>query len=66
VVVSGDLIDGTTTPKLMDRKMPGLIKYRRDAVGRLPTVDEFARAIVAAAGDDGLASGDTIYVGSTS
>ncbi len=65
VVVSGDLIDGTTTPKLMDRKMPGLIAYRRDSVGHLPTIDEFARALGEAAADATLASGDTVYVGST-
>ncbi|MEX0784396.1 MAG: SDR family oxidoreductase [Dehalococcoidia bacterium] len=66
VVVSGDLIDGTTTPKLMDRKMPGLIAYRRNAVGHLPTIDDFARAIVGSAADASLATGDTVYVGSTS
>jgi NAD(P)-dependent dehydrogenase (short-subunit alcohol dehydrogenase family) len=65
VVVSGDLIDGTTTPKLMERKMPGLIEYRRQAVGHLPTTDEFAEAIVGAAADQKLTSGDTVYVGST-
>jgi NAD(P)-dependent dehydrogenase (short-subunit alcohol dehydrogenase family) len=66
VVVSGDLIDGTTTPKLMDRKMPGLIEFRRQSVGHLPTIDEFAEAIVAAAADDALGSGETVYVGITS
>lgn len=66
VVVSGDVIDGTTTPKLLDRKMPGVIDLRRDAVGSLPTIDDFARAIVEAAGDPTLDSGATVYVGSTS
>lgn len=65
VVVSGDLIDGTTTPRLMDRKMPGLIESRRESAGHLPTIDEFATAIVASAADEGLRSGDTVYVGST-
>jgi NAD(P)-dependent dehydrogenase (short-subunit alcohol dehydrogenase family) len=65
VVVSGDLIDGTTTPKLMDRKMPGLIDIRREQAGWLPTIDDFARAIVEAAADPALESGDTVYVGST-
>ncbi len=63
VVVSGDLIDGTTTPKLMDRKMPGLIDLRRGQAGWLPTVDDFAQAIVEASADPRLASGDTVYVG---
>lgn len=65
VVVSGDLIDGTTTPKLMERKVPGLIDLRRDQVGWLPTIDDFARAIVEAAADPALESGHTVYVGST-
>ncbi|HEX6030936.1 MAG TPA: SDR family oxidoreductase [Tepidiformaceae bacterium] len=65
VVVSGDLIEGTTTPKLMDRKMPGLIEYRREQAGWLPTIDDFAQAIVEAAADELLAHGETVYVGST-
>lgn len=67
VVVSGDLIDGTTTPKLMQRQRPGIIDARREAAGGwLPTIDDFARAIVDAAADSKLESGDTVYVGSTS
>ena len=66
VVVSGDLIDGTTTPKLMQRVRPGIIEARREAAGGwLPTIDDFARAIVDAAADEALESGETIYVGST-
>lgn len=65
VVVSGDLIEGSITPKLMDRQAPGLIEARRDEAGGLPTVEEFAEAIADAAVDDSLASGDTVYVGST-
>jgi NAD(P)-dependent dehydrogenase (short-subunit alcohol dehydrogenase family) len=51
VVVSGDLIDGTITAKLLDRVRPGLIDGRRAEAGYLPTVEEFAEAIVAAALD---------------
>lgn len=66
VVVSGDLVDGTTTPRLMQRQRPGIIEARREAAGGwLPTVDGFARAIVDAAADDSLETGATIYVGST-
>ncbi len=64
VVVSGDLIEGTITPKLLQRSRPGLIEERRGQAGELPTVEEFATAIVDAAGDEGLESGATIYVGS--
>lgn len=65
VVVSGDLIEGTITPKLMQRQNPGLIESRRQQVGSLPSVEEFARAIVNAAADTRLESGATIFVGST-
>jgi NAD(P)-dependent dehydrogenase (short-subunit alcohol dehydrogenase family) len=65
IVVSGDLIEGTTTPRLMQRKVPGIIDARRGAAGWLPTIDDFARAIVEAASDPALPSGSTIYVGNT-
>lgn len=64
VVVSGDLIDGTVTPKLLNRMRPGVIDDRRKEAGWLPTTEDFARAIANAAAGD-LASGETIYVGST-
>ena len=63
VVVSGDLIEGTITPKLMERHSRGLIEARRAQAGSLPNVEEFARAIVEAAHDENLSSGATIYVG---
>lgn len=64
IVVSGDLIEGTITPKLLERKHPGLIEDRRDEAGDLPSVEEFAAAIVAAAVDPSLEQGATVYVGS--
>ena len=63
LVVSGDVIDGTITPRLMERIEPGIIDKRRAEAGTLPTVDEFARAIVDASADPGLVSGATVYVG---
>ena len=63
VVVSGDLIEGTITPRLMERLNPGMTERRRAQAGELPTVESFARAIVEAAGDANLASGATIFVG---
>lgn len=63
VVVSGDLIEGTITPKLLERASPGLIETRRAQAGALPTVEDFAEAIVNAAADPGLESGATVYVG---
>ena len=63
VVVSGDMIEGTITPKLLERAQRGTIEMRREQAGNLPDVEEFARAIVAAATDENLASGATVYVG---
>lgn len=45
-VVSGDLIEGTITPKLMERSKRGLIDERREQTGTLPSVEDFATAIV--------------------
>ena len=64
VVVSGDLIDGTITAKLLDRVRPGLIEERRDQAGYLPTVDDFATAVA----DTALAADPAkiIFVGEVS
>lgn len=64
VVVSGDLIDGTITPKLLNRMRPGVIDERREEAGWLPTTEDFARAIANAAASE-QKPGATIYVGST-
>ena len=63
-VVSGDAIEGTITLRLLARKNPEALNGRRDAIG-LPTIDEFASAIVAAALDPSLPNGHTVFVGST-
>lgn len=65
VVISGDIIEGTITPRLLERKSPGLIEQRRLQANNLPTVDEFADAIAAASADENLPSGHTIFVGPT-
>jgi 3-oxoacyl-[acyl-carrier protein] reductase len=65
IVVSGDLIEGTITPKLLQRQSPGLIEERRREAGSLPNVEEFAAAIVDAAVGVEHKSGTTLYVGST-
>lgn len=64
-VVSGDLIDGTITPKLLDRMTPGVIDQRRADAGWLPTTEDFAASIILAAGKHDLEHGATVYVGST-
>lgn len=65
IVVSGDLIEGTITPKLMERANKGIIEERRQQAGSLPTVAEFAEAIADACTNSHLTSGETIFVGST-
>ncbi len=65
VVVSGDMIEGTITPKLMERAKRGSIEARRTEAGSLPTVEEFALAIVDACANTQLRSGETIFVGNT-
>lgn len=65
VVVSGDVIEGTITPRLLERSAPGSLAAHRAQVGALPTVDEFAQVIVRAARDLSVPSGHTIFVGPT-
>ncbi|MEH3140230.1 MAG: SDR family oxidoreductase [Mycobacterium kyogaense] len=61
VVVSGDLLEGSVALRLLQRVDPDGVAARR-AAGSLPTVAEFAAAIVAAI-DAPPPTGDTIYVG---
>jgi len=63
-IVSGDMIEGTITPRLLERMDRGTTQARRDRAGPLPTVAEFAKAIADAATEQQL-SGDIIFVGST-
>jgi NAD(P)-dependent dehydrogenase (short-subunit alcohol dehydrogenase family) len=62
VVVSGDMIEGTTTVMLLERAVPGIVDARRDQAGYIPTIEDFAAAVTSAA----LLphpTGHTIYVG---
>jgi len=61
VVVSGDMIDGTITVRLLEQRDPDAVAARR-AVAPLPTVSEFARAIVRGI-QEPVQDGQTIYVG---
>lgn len=64
VVVSGDAIEGTITPRLLARKDPGVLATH--SLGhKLPTVNEFADVISTAAFDASIPSGHTIFVGAT-
>jgi NAD(P)-dependent dehydrogenase (short-subunit alcohol dehydrogenase family) len=63
IVVTGDLIAGTITPKLLERAAPGLANNRRAEIGALPTAEEMGQAIARAAVDSTLPSGHTIVIG---
>lgn len=49
VIVSGDMIEGTVTATLLNRARPGALEERREAAGRLYSVEEFADEVVAMA-----------------
>lgn len=63
IVVTGDLIEGTITPKLLERAAPGLTQGRRSTLGALPTADEMGEIIAASAVDPSLPSGHTVVIG---
>lgn len=63
LVVTGDLIEGTITPKLLERRAPGLAAFRERELGKLPTAEEMGEAIGQAATDSTIPSGHTIVVG---
>ena len=65
LVVTGDLIEGTITPKLLERTAPGLIKQRRTNQGALPTARDMGREIVRAALNPTLVSGTTVVIGAS-
>jgi NAD(P)-dependent dehydrogenase (short-subunit alcohol dehydrogenase family) len=65
VVITGDLIEGTITPKLLERAEPGLTGQRQASVGKLPTVGEMGEAIAAAAVDNTLPNGHTVVIGAS-
>jgi NAD(P)-dependent dehydrogenase (short-subunit alcohol dehydrogenase family) len=65
LVVTADLIEGTITPKLLERTAPGLIAWRRSTQGALPTTSDLGREIVQAALNPALASGATVVVGAS-
>ena len=64
-IVSGDLIEGTITPRLLERDQAGLLDARRAQIGHLTTVEEFAESIVNAASEPSMTSGEVIFVGPT-
>lgn len=65
VVVSGDMIEGTVTATLLNRANPGVIEQRKEQVGKLYNVDEFAAEVVLAVVED-VPDDHTRLVGDTS
>jgi NAD(P)-dependent dehydrogenase (short-subunit alcohol dehydrogenase family) len=63
LVVTGDLIEGTITPRLLERRAPGLTLQRREQIGQLPTATDMGEAIANAATNPALPSGHTVVVG---
>jgi NAD(P)-dependent dehydrogenase (short-subunit alcohol dehydrogenase family) len=63
VVVTGDLIEGTITPKYLERIDPELITRRRAKVGPLPTVAQMGQEIALTIINTTLSSGATVVVG---
>lgn len=62
IVITGDLIEGTITPKLLARAAERS-NQPSDAPEDLPTAEEMGEAIAAAATDPTLPSGHTVVVG---
>ncbi len=62
VVVSGDMIEGTITAKLLERSHRGALDSRREEAGRLYSVAEFAREVALAAVEE-IPGNNTRYVG---
>ena len=62
-VVSGDMIEGTITATLLNRAEPGAIEARREAAGKLYSVEEFGAEIAALVNRVGLEQGHTELVG---
>lgn len=62
VVVSGDMIEGTITATLLNRVEPGAIEARREAAGKLYSVEEFGAEVAKMVFED-VETGHTELVG---
>ncbi|GCE48661.1 NAD(P)-dependent dehydrogenase (short-subunit alcohol dehydrogenase family) [Thermosporothrix hazakensis] len=63
LIVTGDLIQDTITPKLLERSAPGLAMQRKQAAGDLPTAEEMGQMIAEAACNESLPSGHVLVIG---
>lgn len=62
IVVTGDLVEGTITARLLERRSRGLLEARAE---ESVTREEFARVIAESALDASIAGGTTVVVGGT-
>ncbi len=63
LVVTGDLVEGTITAKLLERADPSVGALRTNAEHRLPSIGDMANAVVTSVLDERLPSGHTVVVG---
>jgi NAD(P)-dependent dehydrogenase (short-subunit alcohol dehydrogenase family) len=63
IVVTGDLVEGTITAKLLERATSNVTENRRRKGGTLPTPADMGDAIAIAATDPTLPNGHTVVVG---
>jgi NAD(P)-dependent dehydrogenase (short-subunit alcohol dehydrogenase family) len=63
LIVTGDLVEGTITPKLLARTAAGRWQHHHQPATPLPTTADMGEAVAAAATDPTLPSGHTIVVG---
>jgi NAD(P)-dependent dehydrogenase (short-subunit alcohol dehydrogenase family) len=63
LVVTGDLVEGTVTPKLLERVSRGVRDQHRQVMESLPTATDMGEAIAAAVVNHELPSGHTVVVG---
>lgn len=62
LVVSGPMVEGTITPRLLDKLQPGVMEARK-AAGETISLEDFAATIVSAILDPDLYCGATVLAG---
>ncbi|MEO7001934.1 MAG: SDR family oxidoreductase [Ktedonobacterales bacterium] len=63
LIVTADVVEGTITPRLLERATPGLRQTRQDEAGDLPTAEEMGTIIATAATDPTLPTDHLIVIG---
>jgi len=63
LIVTADVVEGTITPRLLERAAPGLRQTWRRETGALPTAERMGALIAAAATDTTLVTNSVIVIG---